>query len=1343
MRLAKVTLAGFKSFANPTEFRFDDPIVGIVGPNGCGKSNVVDGIKWVLGERSAKSLRGHEMLDVIFAGSATRKPLGQAAVTLTFDNPVTRDDLDPLRRRALAVDAEQVDVARRLYADGRSEYLINGRKVRLKDVKDLFLDTGIGTDAYCIIEQGKVDALLRARPLERREILEEAAGVAGFKARKLEASRRLEQAESSLAVMREQLASTERRLRIVRSQAEKARRFRELDGRRRSLRLALALEQEHELLERLAAVGAAHGQAEATRTTALQAVEALEESHQSLELRRHAASQTRRDLEERRAAAISAQRHAEQLLELHARTLRETQEQLAIERERLAALERDAASLHDQIESAGRLLGERQDAATEAEAAARWAAREKSAQERAVMDAVHVHERRRDASQSIDRQRAQAHTRATALDERVAAVKQAIERLEAKAEPLRREIDTARVARVAAIVAEQVASDQTLRLEASMQEHATAAAHLGDRQGRLGAALTAGRQRLASLAARLRLLEEMRAAGEGLAESVRTVLANRDRFPAVRGLLADFIHTSRQHAAVVEAALGSQLELLVVDRLADLIPEGGDLSDSDPAASVGEALRSLPGRAGFVPLHPLGSGQEESAAAPTCEVPGVTPLLDLISVTPAGAGLLRRLLGRTFLAENLESALLLAAGPMRGCRFVTPAGDLLERDGRVSIAAREGATGGDAARSLRGGARPPRAAGWLTREAEAAELRIQVAGLEAELAALEQEADRVAAESDESRRRQHELVERLHGSRRRAAESAWSRQRAEEEILRLEREALRVGEDSGELAAQNAGLESEREELLAKVESLGRLLAEQNAEAAAAREEHERLQTLSSQASERFAQARVQASQAAEQLEAARRERRQLVHRQEENQRQQEIARQQKGRREEQAERLEASIAEARSGISAAVSSQAGLDATMGEALESLRSLDSEVQAVAAALAESRRALGAEERRIQTLELERRELEVRRDHHLQRSLEELEVDLTIAYAAHRAERELPGFVALDRGAAQVEADALREEIRSLGNVNPDAIEEESQLLHRNEELIRELADIDAAREQLTALVAELDELCRTRFEATFNAVREHFAGPQGTFRRLFGGGHADMVLVPDEQGVVDALESGVEITARPPGKTPRVNEQLSGGEKTMTAVALLLAIFMSKPSPFCILDEVDAALDEANVERFCGCLRPFLDRSHFIIITHHKRTMQACDRLYGVTMQERGVSKRVAVRFEHVGEGGAISAEAMPSVEANVATDVGEAHTPPSTDSSGPPSRPRPSGRRSRARVAADGSGEGAPAEESARTARDTGDAPSQRPGDPDGSGQESPTRPSSLRESLEAALGG
>ncbi|MHC4102442.1 MAG: AAA family ATPase, partial [Planctomycetota bacterium] len=350
MRLGKVTLAGFKSFADPIDFPFEAPITGIVGPNGCGKSNVVDAIKWVLGERSAKSLRGAAMADVIFAGSANRKPVGAASVTLTFENPLLEPDpADPTQRRPLGVDTEQVDVTRRLYRDGRSEYEINGRKCRLRDIKELFMDTGIGTNAYSIIEQGRVDAMLTANAQDRRSIFEEAAGIARFKARSLEAARKLERTEINLVRAREQLQQTERRLRLVRRQAAKARRFRELDARYRQLRIDLALDVYHEQRQHQDKLARQLADLEEARQRLADDLQRLEDEKQSAEIARHRIENRQRELEQQKIEQRAARKHAEQRRALTERHLEEARQQLEPEQARINELSERSASLAAEV----------------------------------------------------------------------------------------------------------------------------------------------------------------------------------------------------------------------------------------------------------------------------------------------------------------------------------------------------------------------------------------------------------------------------------------------------------------------------------------------------------------------------------------------------------------------------------------------------------------------------------------------------------------------------------------------------------------------------------------------------------------------------------------------------------------------------------------------------------------------------------------------------------------------------------------------------------------------------------------------------------------------------------
>ncbi|MDP6890561.1 MAG: AAA family ATPase, partial [Phycisphaerales bacterium] len=351
MRLSNVTVSGFKSFADTVEFRFDEPKVGVVGPNGCGKSNVVDAVKWVLGERSAKSLRGGAMLDVIFAGSAGRKPLGMASVTLTFENPIVDHQATIAQgRRALATDTDQVQVGRRLYRDGRSEYLINDRKVRLKDVKDLFLDTGIGNAAYCIIEQGRVASMLQASPIERRTILEEAAGVSKFKLRRVESQRKLERTEVNLVRIREQLEGTERRLRMVRGQAKKARTFQELDGRYRTLRRELVFDQFDELQDRLIGLTSRLSDLARQRDELETNVLELEAAQQESDIQRHEAEEQRHLLAKQHAEHTSAVGRAQQQIDFTTRQRGEASEQIKSDRRELQAIDVRAAELADDLQ---------------------------------------------------------------------------------------------------------------------------------------------------------------------------------------------------------------------------------------------------------------------------------------------------------------------------------------------------------------------------------------------------------------------------------------------------------------------------------------------------------------------------------------------------------------------------------------------------------------------------------------------------------------------------------------------------------------------------------------------------------------------------------------------------------------------------------------------------------------------------------------------------------------------------------------------------------------------------------------------------------------------------------
>ncbi len=1257
MRLARLVLSGFKSFADQTEFRFDSPITGVVGPNGCGKSNVVDAVKWVLGERSARSLRGGAMLDVIFAGSAGRKPLGMASVTLSFENPLLAqarqvavaappaeedaaagandaaapaepavDAVDPgldepegaglVRRdqvlhRALPIDTDVVEVTRRLYADGRSEYLINGRKVRLRDIKELFLDTGIGNDAYSIIEQGKVDAMLRAHPVERRAILEEAAGVAKFRARKVEAARKLEHAEKNLLVVREQLSGTERRLRIVRGQAEKAKRFQALESRRVELRRGIALDQFHEFRERLAGLTSRVAALETERLAAESRVAELELGQNDLEAARQSVLEEQHRLDQERLEAVGAARQARQRVELSEQSLKDLQQAAQDDARQQEALERRSRELSERKDDLERQIAALAESAGEAERARAAAGEARARATAAAGQATAEAERRRDAITDVERQRGRIAGRLNAAEERERALREQWLRLDQREQRTRRELDAHRAARLEASVKALVAEDAVRRLEAEVAEHLAAVAGLGDRQAEAARRLAQRRDERTSLESRRRLLQEMHEAREGLGQAVRQVLDDRAAYPFVLGMLGDSIEADREHARLVEAALGADLQLLIVPSLSDL----------EPALP---GLRALEDRVRFVALDEIRLPDAACTSRPPA--PGVEPLLSFVRADPAAEELVRSLLADTWVVKDLATAAALARGEYAGARLVTLDGEVICPAGRVSVGATEPGRG-----SL----------GVLSRRAELGELGASLSALGVEVGLLEAEAAGLLAESQEARRRQQEVDQTLAAARRDVIDGRYHAERLGQLAEREEHEQRTIDAERADLSVRQRSFDEDVGSLSAQAAELSARHEALTAEVAATRGDVEAAQAAVHAAAEALAAAHARLGDATARLDAARRERRQLDADLDEATRQEQRALEARERRAGQMERLRETIAAAESAEREAGARTAELVATLAELGTKLAAAVEAVESASVRLRAERESAMRLERDFNAVEMSRRELEARRESLEESAQQELGLDLHAVWPLHAAERSQEGWTPIDRESAAREAEELRQETQKLGNVNMEAIDELGQLEARLLELQQQVADIDQAREQLISLVSRLDAVSRERFRETFEAVRDNFAGPNGMFRRLFGGGSADLMLLPmEETGELDWLESGVEIRAKPPGKEPRVISQLSGGEKTMTAVALLMAIFKSKPSPFCILDEVDAALDEANVERFCTTLHDFLDRSHFIVITHHKRTMQACDQLYGVTMPQRGVSRRVAVRFEQVGEDG-------------------------------------------------------------------------------------------------------
>ena len=533
--------------------------------------------------------------------------------------------------------------------------------------------------------------------------------------------------------------------------------------------------------------------------------------------------------------------------------------------------------------------------------------------------------------------------------------------------------------------------------------------------------------------------------------------------------------------------------------------------------------------------------------------------------------------------------------------------------------------------------------GWLTRRIEISALTVEVIALDQQIDQRQSQLSELLHENEQAKQQQRDSAQRVRDARNSVVEYEYQLQRFDDDLHRCGRQSNVLLEEINELQTQITQSQQQFNTSEAEANAIVSHIEELQAMRATERENLTSAQERAEKTTEQLTAARVDLGQVGEKHEADRRELRHIDAAVEESERQRVLLQDQITRRLGQLEQFEASKQDSSDEIEQCKVASARCQEELTAYNEKVLLADAAVTDSGVALQHAREQGSRIEREFHAIELSRREAEIKRENLEERTLDELELDVSREYTCWTETAEQDSRPAADRSTIETEGEQLRAEIKKLGNVNLDAIEEEQNLEERNVDLAQQVIDIDASVESLTSLIDELEELSKTRFEETFNQIREHFSGPQGMFRKLFGGGSADIMMLPDEHGNVNLLEAGIEIKAKPPGKQPRVISQLSGGEQAMTAVALLLSIFKAKPSPFCVLDEVDAALDEANTHRFISSLSNFLENSHFIVITHHKRTMMGCNKLYGVTMQERGVSKHVAVTVDEVNNEGEIS----------------------------------------------------------------------------------------------------
>jgi chromosome segregation protein len=1212
--LKRLELVGFKSFADKTQFDFPAGITAIVGPNGSGKSNIVDAVRWVLGEQSAKSLRGGEMADVIFNGSTTRRSLGLAEVTMTFDNS----------RRVLATEADEVQITRRVYRDGEGEYLINQQLSRLKDIKELFLGSGAGADAYCIIEQGRVDVLLQASTKDRRTIFEEAAGISRSKAKKIETLRKLERVDQNLQRVQDIIEEVEKQLRSVKLQAAKAQRYQEYSDRLKELRVGLGLQEFHQLAERLSAETAVleslrRGLEEQTRQ-----VEAWEADTRRLEVA---------------LARLDDAVHQQEGFQAQARQQIAAQETTLSHEWTLSAdLDRDL------VQTRGRLTELNARVATLAEAAGQAALELRGVEGRfqeqrqgvalleqelhaAVARLAELHEQMNASkTEHLEQMRQAAHLQNDAVS-----YKAQVDNLRRERDRLLQKTEQAaeHLASLDIELQELTAADEALqtRLAAARQNLADQRQErerlrqLRDDTTQIVADLRAQRSGLAS---RVEVLEGLERSHEGLGTGVREVfglLEQPDPGPwrTVLGIIADFLTVRREYAPLIDLALGERAQRFLVR----------------DAALLEEALRQrtqpFSGRVSFLPLTPVASENGSGRANRLIEIsrlgrvrmpispegvpahPGMVARAgSLVSCeNPDLADLPEQLLGRTLVVRDLEAARVIAAHTS-GFRFVTLQGELLESDGTLTVGTHHAETG------------------ILSRKSELRELRAQVAGLDRRIMETDRDLvdlrDRVTALDEQAGGLQEEidvLAEQAADLRSRISQHRQRREGLHEEVALSRTEISGIDQEISNLEQAWQRARGQAEEAERRVHLLQTKMEQ-------AEHEVRELDQQRQQREQACTSAKVALAQVEERLAALRAKHRQIEgdleqRRQEQVQGEQHLRAARNRLEESQRTMLQASSALAHWYLEKEAAEHRLVD--LGHERDLQRQ---ERQLLADRAQAARSAWQAQQEQAHARELEVNDLRHRRDTLVDRLREDYQLDLDELYQAKvnalPAEPTAEPAV-LNPEQVNEEIAELRRKLSRLGSVNLDSLQELAELEARASGLQAQFDDLTEAKRSLEEIIAKINQDSRRLFVDTFSTIRTHF---QELFRKLFGGGMADIVL-EDE---TDVLESGIEVIARPPGKELRSISLMSGGEKTMTAVALLLAIFRSKPSPFCILDEVDAALDEANIGRFTAVLRDFLDRSHFIIITHSKRTMAVADVLYGITMQESGISKRVAVRFE-------------------------------------------------------------------------------------------------------------
>lgn len=1183
MKLKKLELYGFKSFAQRTEIVFDEGITGIVGPNGSGKSNIGDAVRWVLGEQSAKTLRGASMSDVIFNGTQKRKPLSYCEVSLVFDN----DD------HALAMEAAEVMVTRRVYRNGESEYYLNRTACRLKDVVDLFRDTGIGKEGYSIIGQGRIDEILSRKSEDRRQVFEEAAGIVKFKARKEEADKKLQRTLENLERVDDILDEMTKRLKPLEEQSRNARVYLELSTELKDLDLNLFLirsdrararlsELESELLTVQTILADTESNLTDKTTRRDETQNRIDQLEEAITKARTELMECAEHVHESQKKLSALQSRRETRSENRQRIVREQEEA----QERLAEIEKDHVRIqadvekqHSLIADAEQILRATQEAAEKAQAKEKEADAALEAQKAAVIDQMNRLSDVRNDKTRLNTMQAQMETRLTEIEESSGALQEQEAALREALTAVEKQMETENQH-------QQQCQEKLAQARQASDEADAAYANLRADVEKQSADMQAA-------ASRHNVLTEMTRDMEGYNMAVRRAMtyAKQRGLTGVKGVLAQLMTVPQAYETAIDMALGAAQQNIVTD------------TEETAKELINYLRQNRLGRATFLPMSAIRGktlyGNERNAL----KLPGCLGVAsELVQCAPEYRGIVENLLGRTVIADNLDHGIPIMRAGNHAFRLVTLEGDVMHSGG-----------------SMTGGSAQSKVSNLLSRERELKELTAKLQTGRAELDKCRQELTQRQQTAQEKRQKVSDAVNALHQQEiavareqaRRESVSAdlnthlQRMQETEQARVQLHQSLEDIRQQLETIEHQRTGAQGDQSAMEQKTIEMQNALVKARAEASA---ENDRLMVRTLQLSDlrhglsdlERDEAHAQQDQAQILREQERRE--QLLHEMDEldaidendmKREEAESARRQKEqlRQESAAQAIEQRRSQAQSDLRDILSDMENLHEAYNRDSEKLHKTE---------LAKAR------------IEGDQKNLQNR-----------IWDTYKLTYAGAEEFRRTP----FDEKESDCRAAELQGQIRALGTVNVGAVEEYAETKARVDDLTAQQQDLKRAEMDLRELIERLLIQMRSTFVENFSKMQGYFAE---TFTRLFGGGHAELKLMDPD----DPLNCGIEVNAQPPGKKLQLLSLLSGGERALTAIAILFAMLKLKPTPFCILDEIEAALDDANIGYYADYLKEYSKGTQFIVVTHRKGTMERCNSLFGVAMEEQGVSRMVSVSLQ-------------------------------------------------------------------------------------------------------------